>query len=126
MDVAISLPNERHYVDVARLVCGGAASRLDFGFEAVDDLQLAIESVLAAGLSREAEIGIELAVRDGSLRIWVGPLDEDSLEAGLRGADRAIALDRLLGRLVDEARPEGRDGRSGLLLVKRLPACRAR
>lgn len=121
MDVAISLPNERRYLDVARLVFGGAASRLDLGYEAVDDVQLAIESVLTAGLTHDDEVRLELTVADDSLCIWLGPFDGESLAQRLQDDGRGIALDRLLSRLVDEARPEGRDGHAGLLLVKRLP-----
>lgn len=121
MDVAISLPNQRRYLDVARLVFGGAASRLDLGYEDVDDVQLAIESVLTAGLSQDEEIRLELHVEDESLSIWLGPLDGRALESRLHDDGRGIALDRLLGRLVDDARPEPRDGAAGLLLVKRLP-----
>lgn len=121
MDVAISLPNQRRYLDVARLVFGGAASRLDLGYEEVDDVQLAIESVLTAGLSHDDEIRLELAVQDARLSIWLGPLDETALESRLHDDGRGIALERLLGRLVDDARPEARDGASGLLLVKKLP-----
>lgn len=122
MDVAVTIPNERTYLDVARLVFGGAASRLDLGYEDVDDVQLALESILTAGLSRDAEITLELRVADGALSIWVGPLDGDALDARLNDEGRVLALDRLLGRLVDSATPSLRDDEPGILLVKRLPA----
>ena len=44
------------FVDVARRVLGGAAGMADLGFEAVDDLQLALELVDSALLFRRARL----------------------------------------------------------------------
>lgn len=120
MDVAITFPNEPGYLDVARLVFGGAASRLDMGYEDVDDVQLALESVLTAGLCRIDEVTLEVHAEGSELSIWVGPLDGAAVEARLREDDRGLSLTRLLERLVDVARPVLRDGAAGMLLVKRL------
>ena len=43
--VSIDLPVDG-FVNVARLVTAGVGSQLEFGYEAIDDLQLAIELAL--------------------------------------------------------------------------------
>ena len=49
--VSIALPVDG-YVNVARLVTAGLGSQLEFGFEAIDDLQLAIELALRSVLAQ--------------------------------------------------------------------------
>ena len=51
--ITIVMPREG-YEKVARLVAAGVVSRLGFGYETVDDVQLAVELVLHAA-SREDE-----------------------------------------------------------------------
>lgn len=121
MDVAITFPNEDFYLDVARLVFGGAALRLDLGYEVVDDIQLAIESVLTPGLCRADEVTLEIRAAGSELAIWLGPLDSAALEARLHEDGHGLSLTRVLEQLVDAARPTMRDEATGMLLVKRLP-----
>lgn len=122
MDVALSLPTDRRYLEVARLAFAGIASRLDLGFEDVDDMQLAIESVLGAGLTGADKITLEVGVDDGCLGVWLGPLDEAALVARLPEEGGGIALNRLLERLVDSAGVTQRPSGAGLLLLKRIPS----
>ena len=122
MDVAITFPSDVFYLDVARLVVGGAAWRLDPGYEVVDDIQLAVESALSAGLCRAGEVTLEIQAEDSELAIWLGPLDSAALEARLDNDGHGLSLARVLEQLVDAARPTMRDAAAGVLLVKRLPA----
>ena len=122
MDVAISFPNERRYLDVARLVFGGTAARLDMSYDDVDDVQLAIESVLNADLSLAEEIRLEARVDGTALSIWVGPLDAPSLELRLADGRHGISLQLVLDCLVDSVRPSIRGDATGLLLLKQVLA----
>jgi hypothetical protein len=120
--VTLSLPIEG-YENVARLVSGGLASRLDFGFEAVDDLQLAIELVLRSLPARTGSVDISLVDQGGSLTVVIGPVGSLSLEQRLRPLDGAgVELGRSLSRLVDSVEiAPGPDGPTALL-AKKLPA----
>jgi hypothetical protein len=120
--VTLTLPVEG-YENVARLVSGGLASRLDFGFEAVDDLQLAIELVLRSLSARSGTVNISLVAQEGSLTVVIGPVGDLSLDQRLRPLDGAgVDLGRSLSRLVDavEIAP-GADGPMAVL-AKKLPA----
>jgi hypothetical protein len=87
------------YENVARLVTGGLASRLDFGFEAVDDLQLAVELVLRALPRRDGSVTISLADDGRCLRLEISPAEGLSLDRSLDGA--GVRLGASLERLVD-------------------------
>jgi hypothetical protein len=97
--VSIALPVDG-YVNVARLVTAGIGSQLEFGFEAIDDLQLAIELALRSVPAREGYATIELARDETGLTVTVSgegePFDP-------RFPDGREGLDLLscLGRLVD-------------------------
>jgi hypothetical protein len=118
--VRLTLPVDG-YAQVARLVIGGVASRLRFGFEAVDDLQLAVELIL---LSLPARAGIvELALGDDGeqLRVTISPVGRLSLADRGGPLDRAgIELGQSLGRLVDSVELTAGKG-AALVLTKALP-----
>ncbi len=88
---------------MVRLIVGGVAERADFGFEAMDDLQLAVERLLAeAGADGEVKLSFELK-RDG-IRTRIGPLREGGLAQALQddvGATGALPLGRILATVVD-------------------------
>ena len=99
--VTITLP-AAGYEHVARLVTGGLASRLDFGFEAVDDLQLAVELVLRSLPDRRGSVTLSLVEDGSSLHIEVAPAGGLTLDGSLASLDGAgVALGASLERLVD-------------------------
>jgi hypothetical protein len=89
--IALTLPAESGLRAVATLVLGGIGSRLDLPYERVDDLQLAVLSVLAA--TDLEQVTIEVEIDDDRLEISVGPLPEGA------AADRGLR--RVVERLVD-------------------------
>jgi hypothetical protein len=123
--VSVTLPGER-YLGVARLVTAGVGARLNLPFEAVDDLQLAVELLLAAAF---AEVGGKATIgfaNDGSsLRISVSPLDSGVLAAtrAAYGGDERVQLRELLERLVDGVAAEA-EPQPAIVLRKELEASR--
>jgi hypothetical protein len=89
--IVLTIPSERRFRGVATLVLGGVGSRLNLPYERMDDLQLALLSILdAAG---ESEVSIEVKAEDRHVAVSVGPLVEGS------GDDDGLA--RVLSKLVD-------------------------
>ncbi len=86
-----------------RLIIGGIAERVDFAFEEIDDLQLAVERLLAeAGSQRVVKMSFEVG-RD-SIRTRVGPLSERAIGEALQDGDAkpgALTLKRILQTVVD-------------------------
>jgi hypothetical protein len=118
--IAITLPVEG-FENVARLVASGLGSRLEYGFETIDDLQLAIELVLRSVADRGSSVTVTLVTDTRDLTIEVAPVGGLSLDDPLRALDGAgISLGTSLERLVDAV--ERRDEDDAVVLCKRLPA----
>jgi hypothetical protein len=127
--IVLELPGDPRLRGVVTLVLGGIGSRLDLPYEKVDDLQLAVLSVLSA--SDLETVTLDVQVEEDVLRVGVGPLPGGiSDDQGLR---------RVLERLVDaiestassDGRPEAHDGEPAVgdwitLALVRAPSGAAR
>ena len=98
--VSITLPVDG-FVNVARLVTAGVGSQLAFGFEAIDDLQLAIELAIRSVPADDGYATVALASDGGGLSVTVTGSEGHPVDR--RVPDGADGLDLLsvLGRLVD-------------------------
>jgi anti-sigma regulatory factor (Ser/Thr protein kinase) len=88
---------------VVRLIIGGIAERVDFAFEEIDDLQLAVERLLAEA-GKQDSICLSFEVAEGRVRARVGPLSESAVAEALRngeGAPGELTLARILQTVVD-------------------------
>jgi hypothetical protein len=124
--ITLSIPHAKPYHGVARLVLGGLAARLELSYEHLEDLQLAVESVLERdGCVAGDEVTLRLFVEPDAVAMTIGPLDRAVLRADLeREADDGIPLSRLLSTLVEEVTLEDVDGECRLRLEKRVPMTR--
>jgi hypothetical protein len=124
--ITLSIPHAKPYHGVARLVVGGLAARLELSYEHLEDLQLALESVLERdGYIAGEEVSVRLVVGEDSVIMTIGPLDPFELRADLeRDSDESISLSRLLSALVEEVTLEDVDGSHWLRLEKRVPMTR--
>ena len=108
--VEITIPRERDFSIVAELVMGGIAARHDVTLEALDDLQLALGSLLEHDEADDGEVNVVLRVRKDAIDVSVGPVGERTV-AELEGdAGDALGLRRLLDTTVDDARLRERNG----------------
>ena len=104
--IVLTIPAEERFRSVATLVVGGSGSRADLPYERMDDLQLAVLSVLEAA-DRE-EITLEVDTDEAGVRLVLGPVRDGSSD------DDGLAL--VLARLVDDVAHERRDGAAWLSL----------
>lgn len=118
--VTLTIPGERRFIGIARLFVGGLATRLDLGYETMDDLQLALESVLLKA-DLGPEVTFEAQVEDDSVVLLAGPFGSDPLQASLGQGD-TLELERLLMALVASAESTLRDDGCWLRLDVRIPA----
>jgi anti-sigma regulatory factor (Ser/Thr protein kinase) len=121
--IELRIPNERPFHGVARLVVGGLAARHNLSYEALEDLQLALATVLESdGYAAAEEIRVELEVTDDGIAMAIGPLNGDAVRADLeKSSDGDLGLARLLGSLVEDAGVEARGDGHWLRLSKRVP-----
>jgi hypothetical protein len=114
-------PLSGEFYAVVRLIIGGIAERVDFAFEEIDDLQLAVERLLAeAGTVGSVRLSFEVA--GNRIRTRVGPLSERKVAEALRdgeGMHGALTLRRILQTVVDSfGVDEAADGRIVVRLEK--------
>jgi anti-sigma regulatory factor (Ser/Thr protein kinase) len=103
---------------VVRLIIGGIAERVDFAFEEIDDLQLAVERLLAEA-GQVGSVRLSFEVGESSIRTRVGPLSESSLADALRNGDAPpgqLTLRRILQTVVDSFGVE--DLGDGVIVVR--------
>ena len=120
--IELRIPNERPFHGVARLVVGGLAARHNLSYEALEDLQLALVTILDGdAYSTAAEIRVELEVTDEAIAMAIGPLNGEAVRADLeQSSDGDLGLGRLLGTLVEDAGVEAREDGDWLRLSKRV------
>jgi hypothetical protein len=104
-EITLTLPHERQFHRVAHLVLGGLAVRLELTIETLEDLQLALSTILDR-TKGEGEVTVSMALSDGVLETIVAPVD---LSDELAGADdeKTLNLRRILWTVVDDVQVEG-------------------
>jgi len=100
-EIILTIPGEQPFREVAHLVLGGVAARLDLTFEGLDDLETALEAVLEQSPA-DGEVTVRLRVDQGSINAVVGPFAVEPLRAELeRDPGEAVTLRRILDTVVD-------------------------
>ena len=110
-EISVTIPDERSFAAVAGLVLGGMAARHELTLDVLDDLHLAVESLL----ERDAvcgELTILLRVGAETIEAAIGPFVRGAI-AELEetdGAGEELDLRRLLDTVVDSVTVTERDG----------------
>jgi len=119
--IVLEAPLDNTFAPVVRLIVGGIAERADFGYDAMDDLQLAIERLLAEAGSL-GHVSLSFEVNEGRIRASVGPLRSEALANALQEPDDTPGnhtLGRILNTIVDSYGVENAtDGHIVIRLVK--------
>jgi len=121
--ITLTVPYQRPYQGVVRLVLGGLAARLDLPYETLEDVQLAVETILANDAYAAGEqVNVELELDGTTLAVVVGPLETDALAADLDASSdaRGVPLGRLLAATMGGHEIEARDGHGWLRMRKTL------
>jgi len=119
--ITLEAPLAGDFQAVIRLIIGGIAERVDFAFEEIDDLQLAVERLLAEA-GQVGTVALSFEVGEDSIRTRVGPLSEQAIADALRDGDARpgeLTLRRILQTVVDSfGVEESEDGRIVVRLEK--------
>jgi hypothetical protein len=102
-EITLTIPREPPFHEVAHLVLGGFAARLNLTFDSLDDLETALDAVLErAEMVSDGHVTVRLRLEDGNLCAAVGPLPVERVRAELErepGSD--VTLRRILDTVVD-------------------------
>jgi hypothetical protein len=107
--VVLEVPRARRFRPLLHMVLGGIALRRELSFDALDDLQLAVDSILAGDKgSPEKTLTMKVCVGEQSLAILLEALRDPTLRATLNqgrvpagSEDSCIDVCVLLRSLVD-------------------------
>jgi anti-sigma regulatory factor (Ser/Thr protein kinase) len=101
--IDLEAPLSGDFQAVVRLIVGGIAERVDFAFEEIDDLQLAVERLLAEAGST-GTVCLSFEVGGNGIRTRIGPLSETKVAEALRDGEFVpgqLTLRRILETVVD-------------------------
>jgi hypothetical protein len=116
-EITLTIPRDRALYSVAHLVLGGLGVRLELTIEHLEDLQLAVDSVLERVRAVEY-VTITVSVGDGALETAIGPM-RDGVRAELEATEgEDVGLRRILDALVDEVQLTETDGEDWVKLTK--------
>jgi len=120
-EFTIHIPRERPFSVVADLVVGGIAARHDVTLDALDDLQLALDSLLEHDDADEGEVSIVMRVTGDTIETTVGPLARTTAATLEEEPGDGLGLRRLLETTMDSVTLSERDGGSWVELRKGYP-----
>jgi hypothetical protein len=99
--ITLTIPREQPFNEVAHLVLGGVAARLNLTFESLDDLETALDAVLERSAD-QGDVTVELCLADNAIVARIGPFAPDRLRAELeRDSDEDVTLGRILDTVLD-------------------------
>jgi len=106
-EITLTFPREREFHRVAHLVLGGLAVRLNLTIENLEDLELALDSILDRTDPSAGEVTVRMRVADSELQTLVGPLTTALLDEIERDAGGELDLRRVLETTVDDVHVDG-------------------
>jgi hypothetical protein len=105
-EITLTLPRARDFHRVAHLVLGGLAVRLDLTIENLQDLELALDSILDRTSPEAGDITIRMCLHDGELETVIGPLTSRLIDEIEREPEGDLDLRRVLETTVEDVRVE--------------------
>jgi hypothetical protein len=115
-EITLVLPAQEDFHHIAHLVTGGLGARLELTYEQLEDLQVALEALLACR-DDDGEISIGIAVDESRVRTTVGPFTDGAI-AELDEDGAGLGLRRVLETVSDTLEVDHRDGGAWVELSK--------
>ena len=116
--VTICIPREAGFRAVAGLVVGGIAARHDVTLDVLDDVQLALDSLLDQIEADDGEVTIRLRMSDDAIDLAVGPVDGALVAELEQEPGEELGLRRLLDTTVDDVSVTTESGETWIELRK--------
>ncbi len=115
--VTITIPRRREFSSIAHLVVGGLGARLDLTLEDLEDLQVALASVLEE--DGQGPVTVAVSIDGDALSASVGPLEGEALREQLeREPAGEVGLRRILEAVCERVELVERDDGAWLELTK--------
>ena len=122
-EIRLVIPAEEEFRPIVRLVTGGLASRLDVTFDDLEDIQVAVDAVLALR-DDDGDLTVVLSAERGIVRVEVGPFEPEVLDPS-DASDGGLDLQLVLETVCDTHEFELREDGAWVELTKRTAAVSA-
>jgi len=119
-EITLTVPAQEDFRPVVHLVVGGLAVRLDLTIDALEDLQVALDTLLVRR-DDEGDVTIRVRIDDQAIRATVGPLPLTLLDDVEREGSE-LGLRRVLETVCESFEIEERDGEAWVELSKQTAA----
>jgi len=119
-EITLVVPAQEDFRPIVHLVVGGLAVRLDLTMDALDDLQVALDTLLGRR-DDDGDVTVRVAFDDTTMRATVGPLPSEILDAVEREGGE-LSLRRVLETVCDTFEVEEREGSAWVELTKQTAA----
>lgn len=106
-EITLTIPRERDFHHIAHLVLGGLAVRLGLTIENLEDLQLALDSILDRTDPLAGNVTVRMRLDAGSLETVVGPLTQRLLDEIEQDHADELDIRRVLESTVDDIHVDG-------------------
>jgi anti-sigma regulatory factor (Ser/Thr protein kinase) len=122
-EIKLVMPAQEDFRHIAQLVAGGLGARLDLTYEDLDDLQTALDALLACR-DDDGDIEVLVEVGESAIRATVGPFGDDQLQ-DLEAESESLGLRRVLETVASAFEVERRGSSAWVVLTKTIAAAAA-
>ena len=120
-EITLMIPRDRALYGVAHLVLGGLGIRLNLTIENLEDLEIALDTVLDSARDGE-NVTIAIRVGEEAIQTRIGPMN-DGIRAELeQESGDGVGLRRILDAVVDGVEVESDDRGDWIRLTKAVEA----
>ena len=119
-EITLVVPAQEDFRPIVHLVIGGLAVRLDLTMDALEDLQVALDALLARR-DDEGDVVVRVVFDDQVMRATLGPLPSAILEDIERDGNE-LGLRRVLETVCETFELEERNGEAWVELTKQTAA----
>ncbi len=119
-EIVLVVPAQEDFRPIVHLVVGGLAVRLDLTMDVLDDLQVALDALLARR-DDDGDVTVRVVFDEQAMRATVGPLPVAILDDFERDGNE-LGLRRVLETVCETFEVEERNGEAWIELVKQTAA----
>jgi len=105
-EITLTIPREPGFDRVAHLVLSGLAVRMNLTIENLEDLQIALDTLLDRN-DGGGDVTVRMSLRDDHLETGVGPIERRVLDELERESGAGLGLRRVLDSTVDDVLVDG-------------------